>query len=71
MTVKNLIKDLKFAETIELKDENGDFLTIFHSDDTNKIKDLLDKEVYKWYPCFFETTFEDIATLVIMVYNQP
>ena len=37
----------------------------------NKIKDLLDKEVYKWYPCFFETTFEDIATLVIMVYNQP
>ncbi len=69
MTVKNLIKDLKFAETIELKDENGDFLTIFHSDDTNKIKDLLDKEVYKWYPCFFETALNDVATIVIMIYN--
>ncbi len=69
MTVKNLIKDLKFTETIELKDENGDFLTIFHSDDTNKIKDLLDKEVYKWYPCFFETALNDVATIVIMIYN--
>lgn len=69
MTVAELIKNLKFTETIELKDTNGDFITIFNTDETHKIKDLINKEIYKWYPCFFETALNDVATIVIMIYN--
>lgn len=69
MTVKDLIKNLKFTETIELKDADGQFIALFSTDDTNKVKQYLDSDIYKWYPCFFETTFEEIATIVIMIYN--
>lgn len=69
MTVEDLIKNLKFTETVEIKDADGQFLTLFNTDNTNKVKDYLDKEIYKWYPCFFETAFNDVATIVIMIYN--
>lgn len=69
MKIGELIKDLKFAETIEIKDPDGQFIALFNTKDTNKAKDFLDKEIYKWFPCFFETCSEDIATIVIMIYN--
>lgn len=69
MTVKDLIKNLKFAETVEIKNTDGEFLALFNTSDTRKVEKYLDSDIYRWYPCFFDTSFEETATLCIQIYD--